>query len=113
MYIQNFPEPGGKRQVSTDGGVQPRWRRDGRELYYIANDRMLMAVPIRAGSTLEIGRPEVLFETHTVAGVSRSPSLRQQYDVSPDGQRFLLNVPSEETTSPITVVLNWTAGLKQ
>ena len=114
MYVQSFPKPGAKWQISTNGGVQPRWRRDGKELFYIAPDQKLMAAPIRGDGTLEVGAPQALFETRIVGGASTGPYFLQQYDVAADGQRFLMNVAQEDpTAAPIAVVLNWTAGLKR
>jgi serine/threonine protein kinase len=110
IYVQPFPGPGGHIQVSTKGGAQPRWRRDGKELFYIALDGRLMSVPIRVGSkdaTIE-GDPAVpLFETHVGPAVPYPNN--QQYEVSQDGRQFLMNTIIEETPSPITVVLNWKA----
>ena len=109
IYIQPFPGPGGKSQISKNGGAQVRWRRDGKELFYIGLDGRLMAVPIQVaanGQTIA-GVPVPLFATHiggAVQGVST-----QQYVVSPDGQRFLMNTVTDEGTSPITVILNWKA----
>jgi Tol biopolymer transport system component len=106
IYVQPFPGPGGKLQVSAAGGAQVRWRRDGKELFYIAFDGRLMAVPIRQNAqTMEPGAPAPLFATH-VGGALQSPFM-QQYVVSPDGQRFLMNTVKEEAASPITVILNW------
>jgi Tol biopolymer transport system component len=113
IYVQQFPGPAAKQLVSTAGGSQPRWRRDGKELFYIAADMKLMAVPIALpsnGQTLEVGVPVPLFRTRIV-GVDLP---RAQYAVSPDGQRFLINVIADEATaSPITIVQNWTAALKK
>ncbi|MBI1954924.1 MAG: PD40 domain-containing protein [Acidobacteria bacterium] len=115
VYIQRFPTAGAKRQVSTNGGVQPRWRRDGKELFYMALDTKLMTVAVRGEEALEFGAPAPLFTMTTLGGASRNPMFRQQYDVTPDGQRFLLNVPTNRgSASPtITVVTNWLAGLKK
>jgi Tol biopolymer transport system component len=119
IYIQTFPEAGGKSQVSVAGGMQPRWRRDGRELYYVAPDARLMVVPIRPAPdthTLEAGAPVALFPTRLAAGGNIGASgfpARAQYAVAPDG-RFLMNVVADDAvTSPITIVQNWTAGLKK
>ena len=84
-----------------------RWRRDGKEVFYIALDGRLMAVPIRVasgGQAVEGGTPVPLFPTH-IGGTT--PLSRQQYVVSPDGQRFLMNAVVKEATAPITVLLNW------
>jgi Tol biopolymer transport system component len=112
VYVQSFPAPGGgKWQISKAGGQYSRWRRDGRELFYIASDRRLMAVPVRSATTLDVGAAVPLFEAHLLGG---GLGLRLQYDVARDGQRFLLNVPLEDADdSSITVVLNWAAGLKK
>ncbi len=108
IYVQPFPGPGGKWQVSTNGGSYPLWRRDGKELFYFAPGRKLMAVEVKAGSTFEAGLPKFLFETRLKSGGNR------QYDVSSDGQRFLINLAvGEESSAPITLVLNWTAELKK
>jgi Tol biopolymer transport system component len=112
IYVQSFPA-GGKWQVSTSGGIQPRWRRDGRELSYLTEDGQLMAVPIRAGATFEAGTSALLFQTQ-LFGLGVAEAYSQQYDVTADGQRFLLNVDmSEAIAAPITVVLNWTAGIRK
>ena len=109
VYVQSFPASGGKWQISTDGGAQPVWRHDGRELFYINPDRKLMSVEIKTGATFEAGVPKMLFETRVDAYASNN-----RYAVSPDGQRFLINVPVEaQSSSAITVVLNWTADLKR
>jgi Tol biopolymer transport system component len=105
VYVQTFPASGGKWIVSTNGGAQPRWRRDGKELFFIAPDRMMMAVDVKLeGSVFEAGVPKVLFQTNVVS----YPNPRNVYDVSADGQRFIIITPPEETSStPITVVANW------
>jgi Tol biopolymer transport system component len=119
IVVQTFPKPGGKWQISTAGGIFPRWRRDGKELYFQALDGKLMAVPISYGRTgdvvIEPGTPAPLFEAHTVGGPSSPTGFRQQYDVSSDGQRFLLNLEAdnEKAAPPFTVVMNWTALLKK
>jgi serine/threonine protein kinase/Tol biopolymer transport system component len=113
VYVQSFPKPGGKWQITTSGGVQPRWSRNGKELFYIALDGTLMAVPVRGTESFEVGTPQPLFVTRTVEGPTTAPNLLQQYDVSPDGQRFLMNVPTGgAAASPtVTVVANWLAAL--
>ena len=108
IYVQPFPGPGGKSQISTNGGAQVRWRGDGKELFYIALDGRLMAVPLRLasnGQAVDAGAPIPLFATRVggaVQGINK-----QQYTVSLDGQRFLmLTVPQAATASPITMILN-------
>ena len=110
VYVQSFPAPGGKVQISTAGGYNPRWRRDGKELFYIAEDGQMVAVPVSAAASFEAGVPKPLFRAMYPGLTSGG---MEHYAVSGDGQRFLLNVPSEEAFSPITIVLNWTAGLEQ
>ena len=108
VYIQPFPGPGGKVRVSTDGGAQALWRRDGNELFYIALDDRLMAVPIRfppSDQTAEADSPVPLFTTHVGGALQGLAS--HNYVVSSDGQRFLMNTIIEEATPPITVILNW------
>jgi hypothetical protein len=111
VYVQPFPGPGGKWQVSTAGGTDARWRPDGKELFFLAPDAKLMAVSVRASdSTFEAGSPAALFQTRTVVG--GNANLTPQYAVSRDG-RFLLNVPDDTSTAaPITLILNWNPGLQ-
>ena len=111
VYVQPFPGPGGKWQVSTAGGTDARWRSDGKELFFLAADAQLMAVPVRASnSTFEAGSPAALFQRRMVVG--GGADLRAQYAVSRDG-RFLLNVPDDTSTAaPITLILNWKPALK-
>jgi len=113
IYVQSFPEAGNKIRISPAGGSQPRWRADGGELFYIAADRKLTAVPVtrRADGGVAYGTPAVLFDTRIVAvsGVQR-----QQYVVTSDGQRFLINTTGDESTTPaITMVLNWRGSSQQ
>jgi Tol biopolymer transport system component len=111
VYIQPFPGPGARSQMSTNGGGMARWRRDGKEIFYIALDGRLIAVPIRSPSNgqaaLDAGAPIPLFTTR-IGGPVQANS-RQQYMVSADGQRFLMNTVAEENAAPITVILNWKA----
>ena len=110
IYVQAFPEPGRRVTVSKGGGTLPRWRRDGRELYYVAPDDKLMAVPVEPGANLVAGTPVPLFE---VGSYGRRNN-RYVYDVSADGQKILLLRPLEDaTTRPLTVVQNWTELLKR
>ena len=116
VYVRPFPGPGGKWQVSTDGGIYPRWRHDGKELFYIAPDNRMMAVPIQVQGTLSMGTAAALFTTELATGGSLGIGgfqSKPEYAVAADG-RFLLNVTvGDPAASPITVVLNWTAGLKK
>ena len=98
------PDPAGKWQISTAGGDQPVWRADGKEIFYVALDGMMMAVPVESGKNLfRPGAPKPLFQTR----LDLDPNLRQ-YDLTADGQRFLLNqrLP-DNPEAPITVVFNW------
>ncbi len=107
IVVQPFPAPSGKWQLSTGGGTQPRWRADGKELYFIAPDGTLMAVTVAAsGSTFEAGQPVALFPTNV-------PFLaKAQYAVSRDG-RFLMNRTIEESTAvPITLIQHWNPEAK-
>ena len=103
---------GGQWQVSTSGGISPRWRADGKELYYIAPDGKLMAAPITAkAATIEPGMPVALFQTRIYGG-GTDINVGTSYDVSGDG-RFLIDTVLEDAASPITLLQNWTAGLKK
>jgi Tol biopolymer transport system component len=115
VYVQSFPEPATRLQISTAGGTQPRWRRDGRELFYVARDGKLMVVAVRsAGEVFEADVPVALFDIPGGNSSEVGYQVGYQYDLSGDGQRFLVrNVVRPATRSPITVVLNWTAALKK
>jgi Tol biopolymer transport system component len=108
IYVTAFPSGSGKVRVSPAGGHQPRWRRDGRELYYMTPDRMLMRVGVDAtGPTFTVETPTPLFQTESDRGAG------PQYIVTADGQRFLVNteVPSG-AQSTLSVVFNWQSLLK-
>jgi serine/threonine protein kinase/Tol biopolymer transport system component len=106
IYVKPFPPRPGQWLVSKGGGSQARWRRDGKELYYIALDGKMMAVPISVkGDTIEAGTPVALFQTRVWGGGTNTFN-RQQYDVTADG-RFLIDSTADETVAPITVLLNW------
>ena len=112
VYVRAFPSGEGKIQISTGGGVEPQWKGDGTELFYLAPDRVLMSVTMQLGSTAEHGTPQVLFSTR-LSPLSNPAYTRNQYLVTRDGQRFLLNQPATTTSTPITVVRNWMALLKK
>ena len=108
VYVQSFPTPGAKQIVSIKGGAEPVWRKDGRELYYLAVDRTLMAVDIEDnGSTLRVGRPRVLFR----APVSGPLNVyRSHYAATADGQRFVIDaVDAPGARESISVLANWPA----
>jgi serine/threonine protein kinase/Tol biopolymer transport system component len=112
IYVTQFPPPlsgaGGKRQISTAGGLYPQWRQDGREIFYSGLDRRLMAAEVAVkGGAVEVGQVRALFGPITTWGSGR-------YDVSADGQRFLIvPVPEAKSSEPLTLIQNWTAGLKK
>jgi Tol biopolymer transport system component len=106
-YVVPFPTGGGKWQISTAGGISPRWRRDGKELFFIAPDGHMMGATVTAsGTSFEAAPPVTLFQTRIVGGGANSGN-KHQYAVSADG-RFLINVPARESiASPITLISNW------
>ena len=107
IYVQAFPGPGGKWQISTSGGREPQWRGDGKELYYRAFDQKLMAVDIQTGSEVTAGTPHALFQGRFDINVARTRFLP-----TADGKRFLTVAPlGRDSMSPTTVVLNWWAEL--
>jgi eukaryotic-like serine/threonine-protein kinase len=107
IYVQSFPGPGRKWQVSTAGGSEPSWRSDGKEIFYRAADQKLVGVEVTIGDTFQAGVPKPLFIARVQAGRARN-----KYLASADGQRFLLVAPlGREAMTPTTVVLNWFAEL--
>jgi eukaryotic-like serine/threonine-protein kinase len=112
IYIRSFPATAeGKLQISTNGGDQAQWRRDGKELFYVAADNRLMAVQIQTEPSLVAGVPSPLF-TARVPPNSMTDA-RNQYVLTADGRRFLVNaLATDSSASPITVVLNWTFLLR-
>ncbi len=119
VFVQPFPASGGKWQISTGGGSQPRWRGDGKELFYVSADGKIMAVEVRTTPQFEARIPRTLFQTSiVVSGLGLGGGQSNyifRYAVTADGKRFLINsvqADSGAASQPITVVLNWTAGLK-
>jgi len=109
VYAAAIPANGPASQISIAGGSFPRWRRDGRELFYIDPERRLMSVSIQSGKTIEAGKPQSLFAIQ-----ADLTSFGIPYQPTADGQRFLFrDNASGDTPAPMTVVLNWTAGLKK
>jgi serine/threonine protein kinase len=107
VFVQPFPAAGGKWQISTGGGGQPRWRGDGKELFFVSPDGKLMAAEVSAAPTFKAGVPKALFQAH-LAGTGAGSRYVFRYAVAADGKRFLMNTQEEQTDSPpITVVLNW------
>jgi eukaryotic-like serine/threonine-protein kinase len=110
VYLSPFPPGGGKWQVSQGGGIQPQWNRDGSALYYLAPDGKLIEARVREkGAAVEIGTPRQLFQKPFA---SPRPGGRS-YAVAPDGKRFLVDIAEQAASPPLTLVTNWTAGLKR
>jgi Tol biopolymer transport system component/DNA-binding winged helix-turn-helix (wHTH) protein len=106
IYVQSFPAGSSKIQISTAGGMQPRWRADGKELYYVAPDGELMAVEVKDNHSSEVGDPKPLFKTWI-------DNIEAGYEPSHDGQRFVMLAPEGDFASaPLTVILNWTEAIK-
>jgi Tol biopolymer transport system component len=106
IFLVPFGSNTGKWQVSTDGGAAPRWRHDGKEIYFLSLDGSVTVVAVNIhGNSVELGRPQALFRAalNSVGG----------YDVTADGKRFLINTVGDQQDTPITVMVNWTAGLKK
>jgi hypothetical protein len=112
VLVQAYPGPGGKWRVSTAGGGVPCWRADGRELFYRTQDGAVMAVPIRAeGAGLDAGTPVMLFQRSSPVLFP----LRNGYDVSPDGQRFLVNALMDDRSrgGTVNVMIGWAAEARK
>jgi dipeptidyl aminopeptidase/acylaminoacyl peptidase len=109
VYVQPLPASGAKWQISRNGGRWPRWRRDGRELFFVAGQSTVFAVPLVPGDTFQAGEPTALVDnTFVPVTVNRYP-----YAVTADGQRFLVITPEETTSNAaISVVLNWASALR-
>ena len=108
VYVRSFPGTASKSQISNNGGAEPVWRGDGRELYYLAPDGKLMAVTVKTASgAFEIEAPHLLFQPHWLPSQTFAPS----YDVTRDGQRFLGPVAVEAAAAPLTLLVNWPARL--
>jgi Tol biopolymer transport system component len=105
VYVRSLDSASGEIRISNEGGLAPRWRRDGRELFYIDDNGRLMAVPVRSLDPPSFGTPEALFAARLEDASDR------QYDVFPDGRRFILNRSRVEEREPISIVLGWTAKL--
>jgi Tol biopolymer transport system component len=111
VYVEPFPRVDGNSprwQISTGGGGQPKWRGDGKELFYMMRNGKMMAATVTAGAKFTASEPHLLFPTRAL------PHDVNMYDVTRDGRRFLVNTPLEwSTSSPITVVANWTEGFRK
>jgi eukaryotic-like serine/threonine-protein kinase len=109
IYLQPFPGPGERLTVSSSGGVQAKWRGDGKELFYLTPEGTMMAVEVRPGARLDLGTPRPLFTTRL-----RPNSALDQYVVTADGQRFIvMEPPADAQPDAMTIVTNWTTLLKQ
>ena len=107
IYVIPFPGPGGKWQVSPGGGFTPRWRGDGKEIFYYSSDSRIMAADVSAsGSTFEVGSVHPLFETHAYGAFSR-------FDVTADGQRFIVPLEAGQQNTAITLVVNWPSDIRR
>jgi Tol biopolymer transport system component len=107
VYVVPFPGPGGKWQVSPGGGCIPIWRRDGKELFYLSSDNKVMAAEVKTtGSSFEAGAVHALFEAH-------SSYTFERYDVTADGQRFIIVEDKGEANTAITLFVNWDAELNK
>jgi len=108
LYVRTFPDPAaGKWTISSSGGFQPRWRRDGKELFYFTADGRLMSVEVKPGPAF--GVPQELFQAPIYGGGATNGQIR--WDVTANGQKFLINTVAGDASTPLTVVLNWQAGL--
>jgi Tol biopolymer transport system component len=105
IYVATFPGPGSRWPISQNGGVEPRWSRDGTELFYFAPDNRLMAAQMKTdGTTFDVGVIQSLFQ-------ARKMGFTYRYDVATDGKRFLVVAGLPQDLSPITILTNWTAEL--
>jgi hypothetical protein len=105
VYVTSFPAGAGKWQVSRGGGGEPRWRADGKEIFYMAPSGMLMAVPVSSDNGFSTGAPAPLFQIHGRAPISSTDAFT--YDVAKDGKRFLVNrYISPEHVAPLTILLH-------
>ena len=111
VFVQSFPDGAVKLSASPGGGAQPRWRADGKELYYLAPDGTLMASPVVYGRVLAVGTASPLFRHSNAFMPERSGFA--DYDVDASGRRFLVaSLANPSFRGPVTVVMNWTAKLK-
>ncbi len=112
IYVEPMPPSTGKWQISVNGGRSPRWRKDGKELFFMGPDRKIMAVDFDSSQGIKAGVPHALSLTIPDASALTLDVVERQYDVSADGRRFLIYSPPASNDNPITVVENWWADLK-
>jgi hypothetical protein len=110
VYVQPFPEGGKEKRVSSSGGIHPRWCRDGKELVFLTSDWRVMAAEVKLQPSLEISTPVELFRKVMVDIIH---GLIAPYDVSPDGEKFLVIVPVQSAPVPLTLIQNWPALMKR
>ncbi len=106
VYVGSFPLPAETLLLSTEGGTAPRWSDDGREVFYIAHNGSMMLAPVLSTNPLKTGAATALFKVPMFSAPDPF------YDVTSDGQRFLINQPEQKTEEPVTVIVNWTSALK-
>ncbi|MGB6384940.1 MAG: protein kinase [Terriglobales bacterium] len=112
IYVTSFPEAHGKWQISSGGGDQPKWQGDGKELFYLSPEGKIMAAPATTGTSFDAGVSTALFQANPREGVATSEQV--SYDISKDGQKFLINTQEKQGDAmPMSVVLNWTAKLSR
>jgi len=112
VYVSSFPSGAGKWQVSTAGGQEPKWRRDGKELFYVSAEGKMMAVAVTAGATFKAETPIGLFQTHRRLQVG-VPDV-SSYDVTGDGQKFIiLTRVDEASAAPLSILLNWASEIER
>jgi hypothetical protein len=114
IYVRSFPDgAGGSWQISSEGGIEPQWRGDGRELFFLGADKRMMAVPVTTDGAFRARTPMALFSTE-LDPLGLPITGRNQYQVAADGQRFLMNQPrGEGAPSPVTVLVNWPEAVKR
>ncbi len=112
IYVSPFPSGAGKWQVSSGGGQEPKWRQDGKELFYLSAEGKMMAVAVTTGSSFKAGSPGALFQTHRRQPVSFLDFF--SYDVSGDGKRFLIATKMDEANAaPLSITLNWASAMEK
>jgi Tol biopolymer transport system component len=111
VFVASFPEPSQRIRVSSDGGTQPRWSRDGRELFYVSKSTTMMAAPFDPSSGVPTAPPVRLFDVPLSYAFAWHLPFR--YDVAPDGRFLAIVRASKDPPPPLVLVFNWQAGLKK
>jgi hypothetical protein len=114
IYVRSFPNAaGGSWQISSEGRIEPQWRGDGRELFFLGADKGMMAVPVTTDGAFRAGSPRALFSTE-MDPLGLPIRGRNQYLVTADGQRFLIKQPrAEGVPSRVTILVNWPEAVKR